>query len=169
MKTKDNRNHKNYTYEQIRKIQNIFIDNKQNIDVKGTIEYFDKVYVRQLSKFTNIDNKTLCDCACGYGWFSFAYLLNGENNKAIGIDIDMKKIEIAKYISEILELSDRVRFKNANITQLPLNSNSIDIFASIETLEHVGDKGDQLLRILARKQKKKKALRIYSKCKVTYN
>jgi len=128
------------TEEQIKRIQKILKNtDKQKINIKGAIEWFDKVYIKQISKFIDINDKILCDCACGYGWFSFAYLLNRENNKAICIDLDKRNLEIAKSISEILEVRDRIKFKIADITKLPLNSKSVNIFASIETLEHVGD------------------------------
>ena len=142
------------TNEQISKIQKI-LDNfgKNYINIEGSIEWFEKVYIKQISKIININNKILCDCACGYGWLTFAYILNGANNRAVCIDMDRELLHNVKNISDILGVSDRMTFILGDIAKLPLKQKCIDIFATIETLEHVGDNPDLQMKYYARKDK----------------
>lgn len=79
-----------------------------------------------------IRNKMVADVACGSGYGS--YLLAGKGaKKVIGIDCDKKTIRYAKS-----------RYQKSNITyqvgdanDLPINSSSIDVIVSFETIEHI--------------------------------
>lgn len=142
------------TNEQISKIQKILENaGKNDINIEGAIEWFEKVYIKQISKIININNKILCDCACGYGWLTFAYLLSGVNNRAVCIDMDRELLHSVKNISKIVEVSDRITFILGDIAKLPLKQKSVDVFASIETLEHVGDNSDLQMKYYDRKDK----------------
>ncbi|TCK18172.1 methyltransferase family protein [Thiogranum longum] len=79
----------------------------------------------------------MADCAAGLGWLSFAYLLYG-GKQAILIEPDRQRIIAAKEIAGILGLYDRCCFENALLENVRLLDNSVDVFCSIETLEHVG-------------------------------
>lgn len=76
---------------------------------------------------------TVVDCACGEG--DGTKMLAGK--KIIGVDIDRKKIETAK------QLSDNM-FIVGSVCNLPLQSSSVDIFICSETLEHLDARESEL-------------------------
>jgi hypothetical protein len=54
------------------------------------------------------------------------------------IDVNAERINTARQIAEILGIGDRCDFMTGMFQNLSLAENSVDIFASVETLEHVG-------------------------------
>jgi hypothetical protein len=101
------------------------------------IEYYDKFFITPMKNYVDIDEAVLCDCSAGLGWLSFAFLLRG-GKAAVLVEPDKVKIHIAREIGDILGVADKCTFLDCYMQDIPLADNSVDIFASIETLEHVG-------------------------------
>ncbi len=108
-----------------------------NLDIEGTLDFFIRRYINPLSKHFDISTTTALDCGTGFGWFSIAYLMEGGKS-VIAVDLDQDRLNEAKNIADIFSVSNRIEFIAAAIQDIPLVENSVDIFISIETLEHVG-------------------------------
>jgi len=107
--------------------------------LEGTLRYMVSMYVDPVRKHVDITTSCLCDCGAGFGWLAFAYILSGGAS-AIIIEPHEKKLIAAKKFAKILQISDKCEFRNECIQNINLPDQSVDIFASIETLEHVGKK-----------------------------
>jgi hypothetical protein len=107
----------------------------RDLDVDQTLDYMRRRYVEPLRKLLNIEQATLADCAAGYGWLSFAYLQAGGRH-AILVDPDAERLKAAAAIAEMLGLAGRCEFVCAYLQDLKIAP--VEVFASIETLEHVG-------------------------------
>ena len=76
------------------------------------------------------------DVACGLGYGSAMLAANSPASRIMGIDIDRFAIDYATRNFE----SERTEFKLGSATDLSsIADNSVDLFVSFETLEHVGD------------------------------
>lgn len=86
-----------------------------------------------------IRDKEVLDAACGEGYGSD--LLARTARSVIGVDVDQTSIEHAKnrYVAPNLE------FRQADVRSLPIESSSIDVVVSFETIEHVADHDDLLV------------------------
>jgi ubiquinone/menaquinone biosynthesis C-methylase UbiE len=109
----------------------------RDLDIEGTLDYMRRRFVAPLSRHVEIKDATLLDCASGFGWLSFAYLLSG-GGRAILVDMDRQRLEAAREIATRLRVVGRCEFREARLQDIALGDDSVDIFASIETLEHVG-------------------------------
>jgi hypothetical protein len=109
----------------------------QNLDIDGTIDFMTRRYVTPMAQRCDLSEATLADGAAGYGWLSIAFLLRG-GREAILIDLDAERLANAQEICRILGVGNRCRFVNRTLQDTGLDNDSVDIFASIETLEHVG-------------------------------
>jgi Methyltransferase domain len=108
-----------------------------DLRIGATLEFFTRRYVKPLANYFDIADSMVVDCACGYGWFGIAYLLAG-GKKVIAVDTDTQRLLAAKEIARILTVGNRMAFINSEIQNIPLGPNEVDIFVSIETLEHIG-------------------------------
>lgn len=122
---------------QIRALGHLAEGNYPNLDIDGTIDFMTRRYVTPMAQRYDLSEVTLADGAAGYGWLSIAFLLRG-GREAILIDPDRERLESAAEICHILGIANRCRFINRTLQDTGLESDSVDIFASIETLEHVG-------------------------------
>ena len=113
----------------------------KNFNLKETLNFFAKRYINPLSRKVDISNMRSCDCACGYGWFTFAFLLMGGSSKVsepvICIDIDPTREDIITDFARLFGLETKIRFLPGDISSLPFGDREFDLFVSIETLEHV--------------------------------
>jgi SAM-dependent methyltransferase len=120
-----------------------------NLDVPLTLEYARKRFIVPIQHHLAIKDRTLLDCGAGYGWLSFAYLLNG-GSRAVLCDLDGERLAAARDIAGLLGLEQRCQFVSCPMQELQLAPRSVDVFASIETLEHVGRENiDDCLQIMA--------------------
>jgi SAM-dependent methyltransferase len=110
----------------------------RNLDIVLTLDYERIRYIDPIRAHIDVTGQTLFDCGAGYGWLSFAYLLSG-GGRAILCDIDCRRLAAASEIATILGLHERCRFICKPMQDLSLEEDSVDVFASVETLEHVGD------------------------------
>jgi ubiquinone/menaquinone biosynthesis C-methylase UbiE len=91
------------------------------------------------SKF--VKDKFIVDIASGEGYGS--YLLSKVSNKVIGIDIDESSVVNAnkKY------KKDNLKYLVGSADKIPIESNSIDVVVSFETIEHHDKHEEMLLEI----------------------
>lgn len=82
-----------------------------------------------------VKNKLVADAACGTGYGTRVLLQEGKALKCIGIDIDEKSISYAKR-KHAVEGSEFICSPAENIS---LDTESLDVIVSFETLEHVDD------------------------------
>lgn len=109
----------------------------RDLDISGTINFFMRRYIQPLSKTFDISNCVAMDCGAGFGWFSIAYLMAG-GKAVIAVDPDSERLEAAKKIAAALSVLNRMEFIVSPIQNIPLTTNQVDLFVSIETMEHVG-------------------------------
>ena len=133
-------NMKYITLEQSNAIKKVSYFNEgfySNLDIDKTIDYMTQRYVQPCMKRLNITQATVADCAAGFGWVSFAFLYAGVK-KAYLIEPDKDRLEAAREIAKIIGVEARCEFIHALLQEVHFPADSVDIFASIETLEHVG-------------------------------
>lgn len=123
-----------------------------DLNVGLTLDYMRRRYVAPLRPFLDIEQATMVDGGAGYGWLSFAYLQAG-GRRAILIDQDAERLEAAARIAKMLGYADRCEFYCQPLQNLDICP--ADIFACIETLEHVGHENIQAcIRAMASKSLK---------------
>ncbi|MFC4347826.1 class I SAM-dependent methyltransferase [Kordiimonas lipolytica] len=110
-----------------------------SLKIAETLRYMAAMYVKPLRDHVHIEDAVLCDCAAGFGWLAFAYLLSGGKH-AILVEPHAGKLEASRKLAAVLGVADRCEFRNDLLQDLSLADKSVDVFASIETLEHVGRK-----------------------------
>lgn len=81
-----------------------------------------------------VKNHNIVDCACGAGIGTLHFLRSGANY-IYGFDISNTAIEEARLNC----VSDAVEFRVADALHLPLPDETIDVFISLETIEHIQD------------------------------
>lgn len=109
----------------------------RDLDVELTLDYMRRRFVVPVSRHVDIANSTLLDCAAGFGWLAFAYVLAG-GKRATLVEPDERRLEAARDIAQRLGIEQRCQFIAAHIQDIDLEDDGIDIFTTIETLEHVG-------------------------------
>jgi ubiquinone/menaquinone biosynthesis C-methylase UbiE len=109
----------------------------RDLEIELTLDYMRRRFVVPLARHVDIGAATLLDCAAGFGWLSFAYLLAGGKH-AILVEMDARRLDAARTIAARLGLDGRCSFQAERIQDIALAEDGIDIFASIETLEHIG-------------------------------
>jgi len=121
-----------------------------NLDVEKTLEYMVKRYINPLKEKIDIAKSSFVDCGSGFGWLAFAYLLSGGKSATL-CEIDSIRLKEAKNIAGILGLEKKCTFIDSAMQDLKFYENEFDIFASVETLEHVGENNiDKCLNVMAR-------------------
>jgi GT2 family glycosyltransferase/SAM-dependent methyltransferase len=86
---------------------------------------------RYMSVLKLVEGKTILDIACGEGYGSF--LMASAAGKVFGVDINPELVEHASQKYK----RDNIQYLQGSVSQIPLESNSVDIIISFETLEHV--------------------------------
>lgn len=82
------------------------------------------------------DGDTVLDSACGMGYGSRLLAWQSGAARVIGVDLDQEAVLYAK--ENFAQAEGRISFKASDVLQLDfLPDNSIDLFVSFETLEHV--------------------------------
>jgi ubiquinone/menaquinone biosynthesis C-methylase UbiE len=89
------------------------------------------------------EEKKIVDCASGTGYGAHLLETLGRAKSIVGIELSDKAVEYANRMYS----SDRVSFRQGTILNLPFYDNSVDIFTSFETIEHVEDERRQLEEI----------------------
>lgn len=111
------------------------------------LEFFDfsDVTVEHLHRYAIandfVEGKVILDIASGEGYGS--YILSNKALEVIGVDIDIESVQNAKE----KYLKDNLRFIVGNADNIPVESNSIDIVVSFETIEHHDKHEEMFLEI----------------------
>jgi SAM-dependent methyltransferase len=82
--------------------------------------------------------KRVLDAACGEGYGS--HLLKATAADVIGVDLSEQAVGHARSKYADSNLS----FRQANVTHLPLEDDSVDVVVSFETLEHLSEQDEML-------------------------
>lgn len=109
----------------------------RDLDIELTLDYMRRRFVMPVGRHVDIAKSTLLDCAAGFGWLAFAYVLAG-GKRALLVEYDEQRLEAARAIAQRLGIERRCHFIATRIQDIDLGDDSVDIFASVETLEHVG-------------------------------
>lgn len=113
------------------------------------LEFYDfsNVTVEHLHRYAIVNDfvsgKKVLDIASGEGYGS--YLLAEKAFEVIGVDIDFETIENAK----LKYSKNNLRFLVGRADKIPVDSNSIDVVVSFETIEH-HDKHNEMLSEIKR-------------------
>jgi len=131
---------------QIRQIPHFQKSIYANIDISSTLEYYKKRFIKHSPLFTenSIANLAVADIGCGYGWLAMAIALFTDVKKIIAIDYDEERLKAASQISEILGLKSSITWLVGSVTDIPLDSMSVDICYCIEVIEHVNRNPDSI-------------------------
>lgn len=81
-----------------------------------------------------VKGKTVLDCACGSGIGSETFAKAGAASVA-AFDVSAEEVEQARRRNTLPQLS----FQHASALALPVASNSVDVYISFETIEHVAE------------------------------
>jgi ubiquinone/menaquinone biosynthesis C-methylase UbiE len=109
----------------------------RDLDVELTLDYMRRRFVTPLSRHIDITAANLLDCASGFGWLAFAYLLAGGKHATL-VELSAPRLAAARAVARLLGVADRCGFRGERLQDIALADDGADIFASIETLEHVG-------------------------------
>ncbi|WP_417875143.1 methyltransferase domain-containing protein [Xanthomarina gelatinilytica] len=109
-----------------------------------------------------IKGKTVLDIASGEGYGS--HLMSFESQYVYGVDIDKDTIESAKNKYS----SDNLEFLHGSTSKIPIESNSVDVVISYETIEH-HDEHEQMMQEIKRVLKQNGILIISSPDKYFYS
>lgn len=121
-----------------------------DLDIELTLDYMRRRFVAPLSRHVEIGTASLLDCASGFGWLAFAYLLAGGKH-AVLVELDERRLDAARAIARRIGVEERCSFLSERLQDIAIATDGIDVFASIETLEHVGRENvGQSVRNMAR-------------------
>lgn len=109
----------------------------RDLDIPATLDYMARRYVDPIAERFPLAEITLADCAAGFGWLSFAFLLEG-GKRAILIEPDGQRLAASRELAQAMGIAERCEFIQARLQEVDLADDAVDVFASIETLEHVG-------------------------------
>lgn len=89
------------------------------------------------------EGKSVVDCASGTGYGAHLLRMLGRADSVRGVEYSSEAVEYACKMYK----SDNVSFQQGTILDLPFEDNSIDVFTSFETIEHVDNEKSQLSEI----------------------
>lgn len=84
--------------------------------------------------FPNLDNKTMLDCGCGYGWHCKYAIENGAKY-VLGVDISEKMLSKAMEINN----APNIEYKCIAIEDLSFDDNQFDFILSSLVLHYIED------------------------------
>ncbi|HZT87172.1 MAG TPA: methyltransferase domain-containing protein [Stellaceae bacterium] len=121
----------------------------RGLDIGGTLDYYARRYVAQISKFTEIDERgVIADIGAGFGWLAIAFALLTPA-RVIAVDADDARLAAARAIADIVGVADRIEWRAGRLGKLPLADREARIGYCIEVIEHIG-RDEAALRDLAR-------------------
>lgn len=136
-------------YERVAAVTHLQKSIYSTLDVGQTLDYMRKRYIQPMQEHVDITALNLVDCGAGYGWLAFAFLLHGGRH-ALLVDVDCGRLEAAREIASILGIANRCEFTCCPMQELSLTEDSAGIFATVETLEHVGEENiDACIELVA--------------------
>jgi len=82
---------------------------------------------------------SVLDVGCGLGG-SARYIANEFGCSVMGVDLTDEYIDVAKQLTEFVNLSDKASFKQASALELPFSSDSFDVVWTEHTQMNISDK-----------------------------
>ena len=82
---------------------------------------------------------SVLDVGCGLGG-SARYIANEFGCSVMGVDLTDEYIDVANQLTEFVNLSDKVSFKQASALELPFSSDSFDVVWTEHTQMNISDK-----------------------------
>lgn len=86
-----------------------------------------------------VKGKQVVDIACGEGYGS--HILSGTAANVVGVDISDDAVKFAK---EKYSGVNNLSFIQGSVTNIPVESNTVDIMVSFETIEHIHEHDEML-------------------------
>lgn len=84
------------------------------------------------------------DIGCGVGTFTYRMALKG--GKAIGLDYSLASLKVAKILAEgKFRGNPKIHFIAADATRLPFQDSSADVIVAADFIEHIDNKGKEIL------------------------
>jgi SAM-dependent methyltransferase len=123
----------------IRELRHFQTSGYGDLDIEATLSFFAARYMTPLQERLALNECSVLDCACGYGWLAIAFVLGGARS-AVAVDLDLPRLRTARRIAAILGVEDRIQFLHGSVEDLPVGDNGVQVAVSVETLEHVGDR-----------------------------
>lgn len=109
-------------------------DSAFGTDVQWALEFFQRFYHRPLARWVDLRQTRAAECASGLGLNALAFTLAGGQS-IVGYDKTEHRVELANELTRRLGLAHRARFEVRDIHGLP--QESVDVFFTLQTLEHV--------------------------------
>ena len=123
--------------EAIKKVTYFAESQYANLDIKGTLEFFIKRFVTQITDFIEIKKRiVIADIGAGFGWLSMAFAFTFDFD-IIAVDSNRKRLEAGKEIARILNIESKIDWRVGSLGSLPIDEREVDIVYCIEVLEHV--------------------------------
>jgi len=104
-----------------------------------------RMIVGKLAKYR--PTGTLADIGCGPGHLATLIAQTHRDLRVLGIDTSEEMIRTASLIASSLGLSERVAFRQGDVTSLPMPDDSLDFVVSTMSLHHWSDPGRGLSEI----------------------
>lgn len=130
---------------------------REGVDNHDSILAYDKIsqgplfilirymVIRQLKRYH--PHGLLVDAGCGPGYLTFSIARIFPKLKILGIDISKDTLELASKNRSARKFDSRVNFEEADVVNLPVDSNSIDFAVSTLSLHHWPQPDKALLEI----------------------
>ncbi len=123
------------------KKQGVSLDKVSRSDISGVDEFhvYGKVVSRELANNINLNGATVLDVGCGIGG-PCRMLADEYNCKTTGIDLSHDYIETATKLSELVNLSNKTTFLQADATELPFENNTFNVVWTQHVQMNIKDK-----------------------------
>ena len=110
-----------------------------------------KVSTIEIANLAQLESQhSVLDVGCGLGG-SARYIATKFGCSVMGVDLTEEYIDVANKLTEFVNLSDKVSFKQASALELPFSSESFDVVWTEHTQMNISDKGkfySELSRVL---------------------
>ena len=129
-------------------LQSLVPDDLAPIDEFHTRGKESTIEIANLAQLQSHHN--VLDVGCGLGG-SARYIANEFGCSVMGVDLTDEYIDVANQLTEFVNLSDKVSFKQANALELPFSSDNFDVVWTEHTQMNISDKGKfygELSRVL---------------------
>jgi len=92
--------------------------------------------LEEIGQYLPPDGRIL-DVGCGFGFFTLYYALLSPDRRFVSIDINRRRIDMARSASEVLHLTPRVSFENRSAETLTPHSVSCDAAYMLDLIHHL--------------------------------
>jgi 2-polyprenyl-3-methyl-5-hydroxy-6-metoxy-1,4-benzoquinol methylase len=89
----------------------------------------------ELEQYLPLNGLTV-DLGCGFGLFSLYFAMRGPGRQLLSLDLNGKRIQMARRSAEILGVADRTEFIERNVVDHPFD-HSADAIVTLDLLHHI--------------------------------